>query len=97
VLGADHDVTELARARDRAVLVDREREHVGRLILAAVVAVELADPVLVHDLDRQVAVVDAGGLERRLGRAAEARIACLDLDQREARRSSGACREACSS
>ena len=32
VLGADHDVAQLARAHRRARLVDREREHVGRLV-----------------------------------------------------------------
>jgi hypothetical protein len=62
-----------------------------------VVAVELAYPRLADDLDRQVAVVDPGRRQRRLGRTPEARVACLDLDQREARRSSGAWCDACSS
>jgi hypothetical protein len=97
VLGADDDVAQLARPRDRLVLVDRERQHVGRLILAAVLAVQRADALLSHQLDGQVAVLDAGRRQRRLGRAPEARIVCLDLDQREARRSSGAWRDACSS
>jgi hypothetical protein len=57
-----------------------------------VLAIELADAVLADDLDGQVALRDAGRRERRLGRAREARIVCLDLDQRDARRSSGACR-----
>ena len=38
VLGADHDVAELARAVPRPALVDRERQHVGRAVLAAVLA-----------------------------------------------------------
>ena len=60
VLGADDDVAELARAGRRAGAVDREREHVGGLVAAAVVAVELADPLRVDELDREVAVVDPG-------------------------------------
>jgi hypothetical protein len=87
---ADDDVAQLPRPCDGLVLVDREREDVGRRILAAVVAVQLAYALLVDELDRQVAVIDPGRRQRRLGRAPEARIVCLDLDQREARRSSGA-------
>ena len=45
VLGADHHVAQLARAGDRSGPVDREREHVGRLVEPAVLAVELADPL----------------------------------------------------
>ena len=86
VLGTDDDVAELARPRDGLVLVDRERQDVGGRVLAAVVAVELTNAVLAAELDRQVAVADARGRERRLRRAPEARIVCLDLDQREARR-----------
>ena len=71
VLGADRDVAELARAGDRAGAVDREGEHVGRLVLAAVLAVELADPLRVDDLDRQVAVLHPGRRERRLDRPAQ--------------------------
>jgi hypothetical protein len=60
-------------------------------------AVQLADAVLIDELYRQVTVADAGSFECRLGCSPEARIVCLDLDQREARRSSGAWRVACSS
>ena len=54
----------------RAVLVDRERQHVGRPVLAAVLGVELGDPLGVDELDRDVAVLDA---RRRRPRA---RTAC---------------------
>ena len=47
--------------------VEREREDVGRLVPIAVLAVELADPLLADELDREVAVGDAGRLERRRG------------------------------
>jgi hypothetical protein len=62
------------------------------------VAVQLLDPCLVDQLDGEVAVRDAGRSKRRLGRAPEARIVCLDLDQRDARRrSSEVWRAECSS
>jgi hypothetical protein len=61
-------------------------------------AVQLLDPLLVDQLDREVAVADAGGVQRRFGCAPQASVVCLDLDQRVARRrSSGVWREACSS
>ena len=97
VLGADHDVAELTRAGDR-VLVDGKRQDVRRRVLAAMVAVQLADALLVDQLDREVTVADTGSRECGLGSTAEARIVCLDLGQLEARRrSSGAWRAACSS
>jgi hypothetical protein len=86
VLRADDDVAQLARAGDGLVLVDREREDVGGLVLPAMLAVQLLDAGLVDELDREVAVADARRCERRLGRAPEARVGCLDLDQRDARR-----------
>ena len=55
----------------RAAFVDREGEHVGRLVPAAVLAVELADPRLVDDLDREVAVGDPRRFESRLDRPAQ--------------------------
>jgi hypothetical protein len=61
VLRADHDVAELARARHRSDLVDREREHIGWLIAPAMAAVELVNPFGVDELDRDVAVLDSGG------------------------------------
>ena len=91
VLGADHDVAQLARSRDRVRLVDREGQHVGRRVASAIVAVELADAPLVDELDRQVTVCDPCGSQCRLGRVTEARIVCLDLDQ-DVRRSCGAWR-----
>ena len=42
---ADHDVAELARAGGRAGAVDRERQHVGRRVDAAMLAVQLPDPL----------------------------------------------------
>ena len=59
VLGADRDVAELTRAGGGAEFIDREGEHVGRHVLAAVVAVQLLDPGRVDDLHREVAIVDA--------------------------------------
>jgi hypothetical protein len=98
VLRADDDIAKLAWPGRRPILVDRERQDVGRLVLAAVVAVQLVDVLLVDELDRQVAIGYAGGLESRLRRAPEARVVCLDLDQREARRRrSDVWREECSS
>ena len=73
VLRADHDVPELARAGGRAVLVDREREDVGRLVIAAVRGVELGDPPGVDVLDRDVTVVYAGGRERQADEALDLR------------------------
>lgn len=98
VLGADHDVSELARPGDRLIRVDRERQDVGGAVLSAMLAVQLADALGADQLDRQVPILDPGGAQRGLRRDAEARLVCLDLDQREARRrSSCACCEACSS
>src|SRR4051794_16571863 len=54
VLRRDDDVAELARAGGRARLVDREREHVGRAVLAAVLAVELVDALRADELDGDV-------------------------------------------
>jgi hypothetical protein len=80
VLGTDHHVAQLARANRRARPVDGKREDVGGLVLAAVVAVQLADPLLAYQLDRQVPV-QAGGAKRCLGDAEELRGGCLDLAQ----------------
>src|SRR4051794_114458 len=64
VLGADRHVAELARARDRGEFVDREGEDVGRRILVAMFAVELADAVLIDQLHRQVSLAHSGCLQR---------------------------------
>ena len=48
------------------VLVDRERQHVGRPQLPAPGQVELRDPLRADELDRHVAVVDPRG-RRRVG------------------------------
>jgi hypothetical protein len=55
-----------------------------------VVAVQLLDALLVDQLDRQMAVRDASRAEGGLGGRPKARVVCLDVDQRDARRSSGA-------
>ena len=73
VLGADRDVAELARAGDRAGAVDREGEHVGGGVLAAMVAVQDLDPAGVDELDREVAVAHAGRVERRRHRRPQLR------------------------
>ena len=71
VLGADDHVAELTRARGRPDAVDREREHVGGQVAPAMLAVEPADPVGVDELDREMAVGDPGGRERRLDRGSQ--------------------------
>jgi hypothetical protein len=111
VLGADDHVAQLARPGGGAGGVDREREHVGGGVAAAVLAVERTDALGVDELDGDVPVLDAGG-----GQGAGARLARgggvqpparvldpddLDLDQgcarrRSAERSSGIARSACS-
>ena len=58
VRGTDDDVAELARPGRRATLVHAERQHVGCLIEASVLTVELADSILGDELDREVTVVD---------------------------------------
>jgi hypothetical protein len=55
-------------------------------------SIQDADALLVDQLDRQVPVGDPRCGERRLGRAPQARIVCLDLDQPDWRRSCGAWR-----
>ena len=66
LLGADHNVTQLARAGHGPVLVDREREHVRGLVETAVFSVELSDPRLADELDGQVAALDPRGAKGRL-------------------------------
>jgi hypothetical protein len=98
VLGADDDVAELARPGDRLVLVDREREDVGWPVLGAVLTIQLLDALFVDELNREVAIRDAGRLECSSRGTLEARVVCLDLDQRDARRRmSEVCLVACSS
>ncbi len=71
VLGADHDVAQLARTGDRAGTVDWKREHVGGPVAIAVLAVELADPLRADELDREVTVLHPGRAQRRLDRRAK--------------------------
>ena len=68
VLGArraDDDIPELPRTERLRILVHTEGEHVGGAVDPAVLAIELADPVLVHELDRDVAVLDPRRGERQ--------------------------------
>jgi hypothetical protein len=69
VLGAYHDVAELAWSRGGAAAVDREREHVSGPLDPAVVGVEAADAGGVGERDRQVPVGDARGAESRASSA----------------------------
>ena len=92
-----------------AVLVDRERQHVGRPILAAVVGVELGDALGVDELDRHVAVVDPRRRRRQRRRPRSRAVAgsaspitstsstTHAVRRRSAGRSSEAERSACSS
>jgi hypothetical protein len=95
----DHDVAELARAGGGSALVDRKGEDVRRLVARAMLAVQLADPFLLDELDCEVALGYARGAQRRLGGAPQPRVTRprdLDLGAqlRRARRSSGAWRSA---
>src|SRR5579875_1622633 len=58
LLRADDDVAELARAGNLAVLVDPEGQHVGRLIFAAVLAVERPDALAADERDRKMAAAE---------------------------------------
>jgi hypothetical protein len=99
VLGADHHVAELARTRDRPDLVDRKREHVGRAVDPAVLAVERVDLRGADEGDREVQVaprprrLEPGPRGRLEPRRWRRRVDDLDLDQARLRvvRSSGAC------
>jgi hypothetical protein len=107
-LRADRDVADLARPLGRAGAVDREREDVGGLVAAAVLAVQLADPLLGDELDGDVPVVDPARGERQRAQLGDVlpgqRVADdLDFEQlaqarlRSAGRSSGAWRSECAS
>jgi hypothetical protein len=65
VLGADRDVSQLARPRRRSGPVEREGEHVGGRVPAAMLAVQLADALGVDDLHSEMAILHAGGVECR--------------------------------
>jgi hypothetical protein len=100
LLGADHDVAQLAGPGGRPVAVDRERQDVGGSVAVAVVAVELVDLGLADEGDREMQLaVDLSRRERGAGSRVEARrglrrVDDLDLDQALLRdcelRSSGA-------
>jgi hypothetical protein len=87
VLRADNDVAELARFGGRPAAVDRERQHVGRPVAIAVLAVERVDLGRADEGDRQVQVaVDARRCQRSARSRVEARrgrrrVDDLDLDQ----------------
>jgi hypothetical protein len=67
VLGADHDVAELARPGRDSAVVDRKRQDVGGPVDPAVLAVERADPILVDERDGEMALLDSGCGERGEG------------------------------
>jgi hypothetical protein len=107
-LRADRDVADLSRPLGRAGAVNREREDVGGLVEAAVLAVQLADALLRDELDRDVPVVDPARGERQRAQLGDVlpgqRVADdLDFEQlaqarlRSAGRSSGAWRSECES
>src|SRR5439155_17401674 len=73
VLGTDDHVAKLARARDSAGPVDREREHVRGRVPAPVFAIQLPDPALVDQLDREMAVPHARRMQGGLGDGAKLR------------------------
>lgn len=84
VLGADHDVAELARPVCMTGTVDRERENIGRGVAVAVVAVERANLLGVDERDCEVSVLDTAGRQRGLCRTlGERRMipVYLDLDR----------------
>ena len=83
VLGADHHITQLARPRRGAALVNRKGQHVGRGVDPPVLAVQLVDARGCDELDRQMAVLDTGRGERRKRRAPELvrNVDEVDLDQ----------------
>src|SRR4051794_34075682 len=56
VLGADDDVAQLTRAGDAAGLVDGKRQHVGRLVASAVLAVQLTDPAFGDQLHGEMSL-----------------------------------------
>ena len=68
-LRADDRVAELPRdpVRNRLALVDRERERVGRLVDAEVLALQALDLVRLDEVDAELAVVDAFGREHLPG------------------------------
>ena len=109
VLRADHDVAELARPGRRAALVDREGEHVGRLVAAAVLAVERrgSRSASTSSTARWPSSTPGGGErgERRRRRSSLGRVDELDLDHGRPAASpagaapgaaAGACCSACS-
>ena len=64
LLGADHDVAELARPGRGRGAINREGEDVGRPVDAAVQPVQLANALRIDELDGDVPVMHARGIER---------------------------------
>ena len=64
VLRADDDIAELSRSSRRSDSIDREREHVSGLVLGPMEVIELANPRLGDELDREMAVADPGRPQR---------------------------------
>ena len=68
-LRAEDDVAELAgnAGGERVAAVDREREHVGRLVDAQVLALQRAALVRADERDPELAVLDPLGCEHAAG------------------------------
>ena len=64
LLRADDDVAELPRPGRGRGAIDREGECVGRAVNAPVQPVQLANALRVHQLDGDVPVTHARGIER---------------------------------
>ena len=69
VLRADHHVAQLPQRLERIGAVDREGQHVGRLRLSSVAGVELGDPPGIHELDREMALLNSGRAGRQSAQA----------------------------
>lgn len=81
VLGADHHVAKLARARGHAHAVDGEGEHVGGAVTTAVLAVQRLDLLRAYEGHGQVPLLHAGRLEgSERGGAHEVGVGVEDLD-----------------
>ena len=83
MLRADHDIAQLTRHPvELHRFVDREREHVGRLWLAAMLAVQSRDPRGVDEGDREMPLAHAGARRRKAAQAPNLRLIQVALAER---------------